>query len=138
MTWESVFSGSHYDEEFHNNSHFSRSNNLNYFILNCFFHELSPNGAVRISTTIDTAKTYINTNKFESCSSGSQNGGSLFFGSQGQFVQTKNSFINSTNSCDGSSFYIYVSHIQSYKNHANETLVSNCGTSEQDLSLIHI
>ena len=97
-----------------------------------FFLELSPNGAVRIETTNDDVNTYAETNKFESCSSGSQEGGSLFFSGFGQFVQTKNSFINSTNSNDGPSFYTDVSSKSNYKNHANETLVYNCGSSEED------
>ncbi|EAY23226.1 hypothetical protein TVAG_185320 [Trichomonas vaginalis G3] len=96
-----------------------------------FFLGLSQNGAIRIELQSDDAKTYTETNKFESCSSGYQEGGSLYFGEQGEFVQTKNSFINSTNLDAGTSFSIQVSEKPNYKNHANETLVYNCGSSEQ-------
>ena len=91
ISWKSVFPGSSYDEEHHNNNtEYSRSNNLKYFVSSCFFLELSPNGAVRISTSSNDAKTFAETNEFESCSSGSQQGGSLYFGEKGELVQTKN------------------------------------------------
>ena len=136
LAHEFAFPESSFDEEYHNKcTEFSRSNNLNYFISSCFFLRLRPNGAIRINSTIDDVKTYTTTNKFDSCSSGSQSGGSLYFESKGEFIQTKNSFIKSTNSNAGTSFSIQVSNKPNYKNHANETLVSNCGSSEQDCLL---
>lgn len=99
-----------------------------------FFLELNPNGAVRFETRNDNVKAYVERNKFDSCSSGSQPGGSRCFSYEGEFVQTQNSFINSTNSNSGTSFSTSVSKKLNFRNHANETLVYNCGSSEQDCS----
>ncbi|EAY01873.1 hypothetical protein TVAG_090080 [Trichomonas vaginalis G3] len=136
ISWEFVFPGSCYDEDhLHNNSPFSRTNNLKYLVSSCFFLGLSPDGAVRISSTNDNVKAYAETNKFDSCSS-TQNGGSLYFSEKGEFVQTKNSYINSTNTGLGPSFYIWVSEQPNYKDYTNETTVYNCGSSEKDCRIL--
>ena len=94
MSWESVFPGSNFDEEYHGNGQFDRYGVLSYFISSCFFFGLTDDSAVKISSqSNDDAKTYVTQNKFESCSSGSHNGGSLYFSSKGQIVQTKNSYL---------------------------------------------
>ena len=136
ISWEFEFPGSQYDEEhLCNGTEFSRSNNLKYYVSSCFFLELSPNGAVRINSTSDDVKTYTESNKFDSCSSGSQSGGSLYFSEKGEFIQTKNFYINSTNLFYSPSFYTSVSEKPNYKNHANETIIYNCGSSELECRL---
>ena len=131
MSWEDVFPGSYYAMMYSGSSSPISTDDLNFFISSCNFIHLDPNGAVRITPINDDVKTFVTSNKFESCSSGEQKGGSLYSSNKGQIVQTKNSYIKS-NSKEGTSFFTFVSDIANYKNQANETSVFDCGNSIQE------
>ena len=87
----------------------SVSDNLNYFVSFSKFFNLTTGGAVRFKFNKDEAKCLVVTTNFELCSSGSQNGRSLYLYDKGQFVQKQNSFIKSKNTAMSPSFCVYVS-----------------------------
>ncbi|EAY03686.1 hypothetical protein TVAG_031850 [Trichomonas vaginalis G3] len=125
--WDTFFQESDEKSYYHKKSVNLSAQDCNYYIVRCRFEEQITQGAINFTNNLNLTKVLIENTDFYNCSNSIGQGGSLYFGKEGQCAQNRICSVNSNSNLGAMYCYSFVSNIANYQNKLLDSAISHSG-----------